>query len=104
MGEIIATQILMRREELIERNLKISRENLKTLESWIKNNAYMEMTAPKAGFTGFPSYTHNISSETPCEELLREKGVLISPGLFFGLDHHLRINTGSNNQTLKEGL
>ena len=36
--------------------------------------------------------------------LLKEKDVMLSPGTYFGKEGYLRINTGSNNETLTEGL
>jgi aspartate/methionine/tyrosine aminotransferase len=59
---------------------------------------------PEAGFTGFPRYEYGISSEELCERLLEEKGVLMSPGNFFGEEQHLRINTGSLGCALAEAL
>jgi len=105
LGEIIATKILGMRERLIERNLAISRRNIETLTGWIKeNNETVSMTQPEAGFTGFPRYRQDTPSERLCRELLEEKKVLMSPGTHFGKENHLRINTGSKNEILTEGL
>jgi aspartate/methionine/tyrosine aminotransferase len=59
---------------------------------------------PDAGFTGFPGYRLKIGSEELCRGLLRDRGLLLSPGSFFGVDHHLRINTGSALGVLNNGL
>ena len=105
LGELIAMKILDMRERLVERNLAISRRNIGTIKQWVKENSdYVSMTAPEAGFTGFPKYSHHIPSELLCEGLLNEKEVMLSPGVFFGKDGYLRINTGSKNETLCEGL
>jgi aspartate/methionine/tyrosine aminotransferase len=45
-----------------------------------------------------------VGSEELCMGLLRDGGLLLSPGSFFGVDHHLRINTGSAPFALEEGL
>lgn len=104
LGEAVAIAILTKREQLKERNLQISRTNLKTLGEWVKERPDFDWRHPDAGFTGFPRYIHGIGSEELCERLLTEKGVLMSPGSFFGKEHHLRINTGSRGGALAEGL
>jgi aspartate/methionine/tyrosine aminotransferase len=104
LGELIAIQILGMRDQLIHRNLGISRVNIETLSNWVKENDYFNMTKPDSGFTGFPSYTKKIQSETLCRELLEKKFLMISPGIQFGKEGYLRINTGSKNEPLVEGL
>jgi aspartate/methionine/tyrosine aminotransferase len=92
------------REKLITRNLTISQRNNETLKKWVDENENVTITPPIAGFTGFPKYKHDIPSEQLCRELLKEKQVLLSPGTYFGKEGYLRINTGSNNEELAEGL
>jgi aspartate/methionine/tyrosine aminotransferase len=105
LGEHIAIKILERRNQLIDRNLAISKRNNETLKQWVQEHSEATyMTPPEAGFTGFPEYKQNISSEELCRELLKEKNLLLSPGVFFGKENHLRINTGSRNESLVEGL
>ena len=104
LGEIIAMKVLDMREKLIKRNLAISRRNNDTLKDWVEKNEKVTMTPPEAGFTGFPKYNLETSSEQLCIELLKEKSVLLSPGTHFGKEGYLRINTGSKNVSLVEGL
>ena len=104
LGEAIAVAVLEKRGQLMERNLRISRANLETLGGWIEERPDFDWRQPEAGFTGFPRYTHEIGSEELCLRLLKEKGVLMSPGSFFGKEQHLRINTGSLGGALAEAL
>jgi len=104
-GEVIAEKILSMRRELVSRNLAINRKNIQTLRGWVnKHPTQVSMTSPEAGFTGFPRYELKIHSEQLCRELLDKKKTMLSPGSFFGKEYHLRINTGANNETLREGL
>jgi aspartate/methionine/tyrosine aminotransferase len=64
----------------------------------------VSMFLPKAGFTCFPRYEHNIPSEQLCRELLKKEDLLLSPGIYFGKENHLRINSGSKKEMLVEGL
>ncbi|MFH2110042.1 MAG: aminotransferase class I/II-fold pyridoxal phosphate-dependent enzyme [Candidatus Bathyarchaeota archaeon] len=105
IGENIASALHRKRDQLMKRNLEISRRNLDTLDTWIKaHDDVFRWRRPEAGFTGFPGYTLSVSSEELCRRLLRDKGLLLSPGSYFGVDHHLRINTGSAPGVLEEGL
>ncbi len=104
LGEIIALKILGMRKKLVERNLAISSRNIETLTNWVNGNDEFFMRTPEAGFTGFPRYSKEIPSERLCRELLEKKSLMLSPGTQFGKEGYLRINTGSNNDSLVEGL
>jgi len=105
IGEYMASALLAKRSQLVKRNLEISEANLKTMDAWVKSHGdVFRWRRPEAGFTGFPSYNLGVGSEELCRGLLRDKGLLLSPGSFFGVDSHLRINTGSAPGVLEEGL
>ena len=105
IGEYIASALLMKRSQLVKRNLEISRANLWTLDEWVKDHGdVFRWRRPEAGFTGFPRYALRVGSEELCRGLLRDRGLLLSPGSFFGVDHHLRINTGVAPSVLGDGL
>lgn len=104
LGEFIAEKILRQREHLIERNLKISQRNLKILDHWISDRHDFYWRPPEAGFTGFPGYNLYYSSLDLCEKLLEKKSLLVSPGEFFGVDKHIRVNIGCTEKELRDGL
>jgi len=95
IGEYLSIIALQRenRSRYIKRNLEISKANLSILSNWIDNNRDMiSWVSPKAGFTAFPEYDLPLSSEEFCKKFLEEEQVLISPGEYFGVDKHFRIN------------
>jgi hypothetical protein len=106
-GERLAT-VAMQRENLhryIQRNIRISKRNLELLIDWIPENAEsISWVPPKAGFTGFPRFQSKLSSVEFCAKFLQEEGVLMSPGEYFGLDKHFRINIGGDESLFKEAL
>ncbi len=105
IGEYMASALLMKKSQLVKRNLEISRVNLGALDGWVKSHGdVFSWRRPDAGFTGFPGYNLGVGSEELCRGLLRDKGLLLSPGSFFGVDSHLRVNTGSAPGVLDEGL
>ena len=104
LGEVLAGRILEMRGKLVERNLGYSRASLESLGKWIGDNPHLSWVEPRAGFTGFLAYDYDIGSVDLCEKLLDEKGVLLSPGAFFGVEGHLRICTGVSVDVLENGL
>ena len=95
---------MMIRRHLVEKNLEYSRACLEILGMWIGVHPRLSWIEPRAGFTGFPRYDYDIGSVEFCEGLLREEGVLVSPGAFFGVENHIRICTGVPVDILREGL
>ena len=107
IGEYLATIALKKenREKYIRRNLDISKGNLSILENWKKENLDpVEWVGPEAGFTIFPAYHAPIGSEEFCKRFLDEKKVLISPGEYFGVDRHFRLNFGCKAEIMAEVL
>jgi aspartate/methionine/tyrosine aminotransferase len=105
IGEYIAERLLAQREKFIKRNLEFSRTNLDILSKWVKDNqGIISWTPPRSGFTAFPKYDLDINSTEFCKQLLREQKVMLSPGDYFGMDKHLRINIGSQRETFQEAL
>ena len=64
----------------------------------------MKCTDPAGGFTVFPRYKSRLGSSKFAERLLKEEGVMVSPGDQFGVERHLRINIGTRGDTFARGL
>ena len=76
-----------------------------TLSKWISDhNDMFESFEPKGGFTAFPHCKAPLTSKRFCEEFLRQERVLISPGEYFGVSEHLRINVGCTKEIMAEAL
>jgi aspartate/methionine/tyrosine aminotransferase len=107
MSEHLAT-IVMRRENRtkhIDRNLKLSKATLPVLMRWIRvNSSILTCVTPKAGFTAFPRCNLSIGSEEFCKMALKEERVLLSPGEYFGVDNHFRINFGCESTLMTKAL
>ena len=109
IGEYLATIALRteNRRRYENRNRKIAEENRSIASDWIEENAELvSWVRPGAGFTGFIKYTDRIEldSERFCVRFLEEEKVLISPGLYFDMDRHFRLNVGCEHGDLREGL
>jgi aspartate/methionine/tyrosine aminotransferase len=105
LGDRLAT-VAMRKENLtkyITRNLDFSRRNISTMSEWIEQNSdAISCVLPKAGFTSFPKYQSELTSARFCARLLQQQKVLVSPGEYFGIDKHFRINMGCHEQQFKQ--
>jgi len=107
IGEYLATIALKEENRLkfTRRNLQVSRDNLALLNDWNRNNGNLfNWSPPKAGFTVFMAYITPMGSELFCEGFLKERKVLTSPGAYFGVDNHIRLNVGCKSETMKEVL
>jgi aspartate/methionine/tyrosine aminotransferase len=89
---------------IIRRNQKIIDKNYKVLSNWIADEPLIDWVSPVAGSVSFLKYAFSISSEELCLRLLKDKGVLLVPGICFEMDGFLRIGWGGNTDNLSEGL
>jgi aspartate/methionine/tyrosine aminotransferase len=105
IGEQIAERLLRNRDRYIKRNLTISKANIAAFNKWVEESPdLVSCVPPRGGFTAFPKYRSRLGSKRFCERLLREEGVMLSPGDHFGVDKHFRINLGTKGGTFAEGL
>jgi len=105
IGEQIAERLLRNRDRYIKRNLTISKANIAAFNKWVEESPdLVSCVPPRGGFTAFPKYRSRLGSKKFCERLLREEGVMLSPGDHFGVDKHFRINLGTKGGTFAEGL
>jgi aspartate/methionine/tyrosine aminotransferase len=105
IGEHIAERLLSNKGRYIQRNQSIRHTNILTWDKWCADNPdLMRCMTPPAGFTVFPRYKNRIGSGKFAERLLKEEGVLVSPGEHFGVERHLRINIGTKGDAFAQGL
>jgi aspartate/methionine/tyrosine aminotransferase len=105
IGEHLAEKILTNRARYIKRNHTIRQANIDTWNNWCKENPELvKCTDPKGGFTVFPRYKNRLGSSKFAERLLKDEGVMVSPGDQFGVERHLRINIGTKGETFANGL
>jgi aspartate/methionine/tyrosine aminotransferase len=105
IGEGMAERLMANRARYLKRNMAIRQANAATWGAWCKENSdLVTCSEPLAGFTVFPKYRNRLGSTKFAERLLKEEGVLVSPGDQFGVERHLRINIGAKGETLGNGL
>lgn len=107
ISQYVATLALTapRREKILQRNVRILQANLEVLQAWVdRHGGRLRCIPPRAGGMSFMSYELEIGSTEFVTRLRKDKDVLVIAGDDFGMDHHLRIGIGGEQEMLVAGL
>lgn len=104
IDDMLAVHALENYERLMERNLKIIRDNLNILDEWIAQEDKMSYFKPQGGTTAILKYEADMPSEEFCIKLFRENGTFLAPGSCFDLEGTVRIGYACSTEVLKNGL
>ncbi len=98
-SELLSILALRNKNIILERNLKIIKENIKLLETFFnKRRNQFDWVKPKAGCIAFPRIKFNRNVEDLCSDLFKHKGVLLLPSTKYDFDDkHFRIGFGRKN-------
>lgn len=93
------------REKIFARNRAMAKKNLRTISKWVEEHGdVLSFIPPQAGSFAFVKYKLDISSRELVDRMMKEESVFVVPGDCFGLENHLRISFGSEEDFLVEGL
>lgn len=95
---------LAHKDAIFARNRGILNKNRAILDQWVNETPEVKYLRPVAGTTALVYYDKNIPSQELCVKLLREKGVLFTPGECFEMEGAVRIGYAYDSKTLREGL
>uniref|UniRef100_UPI004038CA6B aminotransferase n=1 Tax=Dialister succinatiphilus TaxID=487173 RepID=UPI004038CA6B len=104
IDDTIAALALASKNQILERNKKIIRENLDILDHWIQKEPRLSYVKPKAGTTALVYYDFPIDSYTFCRRMYDSCGTFVTPGDCFDEPHSMRIGYAADRDTLKKGL
>lgn len=104
LDEYFAELALGAKDKILERNRAIIRENLQILDDWVKTTPRVSHVKPKAGTTAFVHIDTKLTSHEFCERLVKEKGVMFTPGSALHTEGFVRIGYANNKEVLKKGL
>ena len=93
-----------RRTRLLARTRARLRENEAIVRAWVSERRHVQQIPPEAGAVTLIRYTGTRPSAELAETLRVRHGVLVVPGVHFGLEHHLRLGLGGDAGPLREGL
>jgi aspartate/methionine/tyrosine aminotransferase len=91
-------------DAILARSQEITRGNLEILADWVGNQPLISWVKPRSGTTAFLKFDLPMSSRAFCETLLRETGVLFTPGEAFDMDRYVRVGYANGPKVLRAGL
>lgn len=99
-----ATLALENAGRVLARSRAITRGNLALLAEWIEAEPKLSWVRPRSGTTALVKLDLPMSSREFCTELLRETGVMFTPGSAMGMEGYVRIGYANAPEVLREGL
>lgn len=104
IDDYFATMALENAGAVLARSRALTRGNLARLDEWIAGEPRVDWVRPAAGTTALLHYDMDIPSHDLCERLIREAGVMFTPGSAMGVEGTLRIGFANDSDALREGL
>ena len=99
-----ATLALEHRDSVLARSREITRGNFALLEEWVSQEPRISWVKPNSGTVALLKYDLSMSSRDFCVALLKETGVMFTPGSVLNMEGYVRIGYANNPDILKEGL
>ena len=104
LDDMIASLALQNKEKIFDRNRSILLKNREILDKWVEETEVVEYVKPVAGTTALIEYDIDMPSYDLCKKLIKEKGVLFTPGAAFEMEGAVRIGYAFDSELLREGL
>ena len=79
-------------------------KNREILDKWVQETEGVHYIKPVAGTTALVYYDKDIPSYELCVRLIREKGLLFTPGSCFEMEGCVRIGYAFDSKLLAQGL
>lgn len=94
-----------KRQALLERQKKLSREGHAVLEDWVrKQEGSFSVSPAVATSIAFVQYHFDMPSAELANYLRKKVSVLVAPGSYLGTENHLRVTVGYDPQKVKTAL
>ncbi|MEM7153467.1 MAG: aminotransferase [Myxococcota bacterium] len=100
----LATMALENADRILGRSQAITRRNVAILSDWVDAEPGISWHEPRSGTTALLKYERDIPSRDLCIALLKETGVMLTPGSALKMEGYLRIGYANATEILREGL
>ena len=104
IDDLFASIALESRDAVLERSRGIVRGNLAVLDAWVAGEPRISYVKPRSGTTALLKYDLDMPSRDFCVELLKQTGVMLTPGSALDMEGYLRIGYANSPEVLREGL
>jgi aspartate/methionine/tyrosine aminotransferase len=100
-AEILSLICLRNKNKILERNNQIVKNNLQILDQFFMEYSHLfEWVRPQGGCVGFVKYKGSEVIDFFCEQLVKEKSVLLLPASIYSHDsNYFRIGFGRKNMS-----
>jgi capreomycidine synthase len=103
--ELLALRVLENADRFLEPRLRQATSNRSILREWADSLAgHVSLALPAGGVAAFPRLEGLTDTGEFCEDLFRQRGVLVVPGSCFGAPAHIRLGFGGATDELLLGL
>jgi capreomycidine synthase len=103
--ELLAQRVLQNAEAFLEPRLKQATMNRDIVGRWAETHPErVSVTLPRGGVAAFPRLPGVADVDAFCDELYKQRGVLVIPGSCFGAPRHIRLGFGGPTEQLVRGL
>lgn len=104
--EAVAAYALAHYSKILDRSRRIVRQNLAAVMEWVDSEPSLSIVKPEAGTTCLVYYDYDIDSYDFCVDLIKQEGVLVTPGDAFEEPKSIRLGYAYSDKVddLKEGL
>ena len=94
-----------KRQMLLERQKKLSRDGHGILRDWVRQqDGRFSVAEPVATSIAFVRYHFDIGSVELANQIREKASVLVAPGAYLGTEHHLRITVGYEPEKVRAAL
>ena len=94
-----------KRQMLLDRQRKLSREGHAVLESWVREQeSRFSVSKAVATSIAFVRYNIDVPSAELADHIRRKASVLVAPGAYLGTENHLRITVGYEPEKVRMAL
>ncbi|AXI46272.1 aminotransferase [Sulfitobacter sp. SK012] len=104
INDHFAALALENRDKVLGRSKAITRGNLAILDAWVAEQPLIKWLKPVSGTTALLKFELAMTSRDFCVDLLKETGVMFTPGSALNMEGYVRIGYANNPAVLKEGL
>ena len=104
LDDAAAVLALNNREKIIHRNFNIIQKNKLIVEDFLEKVGYSWFSEPNSAAIGCVRYNSALISETFCEQIVKNTGILLIPASVFEYENFFRIGFGMEENYLKEAL
>ena len=104
LDDMIASLALKHKEKIFARNRAILAKNRAILDNWVNKTQGVHYVRPVAGTTALVYYDKDIPSYELCTRLIKEKGLLFTPGAAMEMEGAVRIGYAFDSKLLQKGL